>query len=133
LEAIQGAHNKGLGRGILHFNSNSGAQAINLAYLLGAKRIGLLGYDMGATGRTHFFGDHPKGLINGNYENYVPEFNRLATDLEQEGIEVVNCTRKTLLTQFRRETLEAYAGHYHRDRAEPDCGGDQADQQLATA
>jgi len=133
LQAIQGAHNKGLGRGMLHFNSNSGAQAINLAYLLGAKRIGLLGYDMGATGRSHFFGSHPKGLINGNYQNYVPEFTRLAKDLEQEGVEVVNCTRKTLLTQFKQQSLEAYAGNYHRDGAEPDSRGDQADKQLATA
>jgi hypothetical protein len=133
IEAIQGAHNKGLGRGMLHFNSNSGAQAINLAYLLGARSIGLLGYDMGATGRTHFFGEHPKGLQNGNYEKYVPEFNKLAKDLEQEGVEVINCTRKTLLTQFKQQTLEAYAGHHHRDGAEPDCRRNQADQQLATA
>lgn len=105
ITAIQGCHAKGLGRDRLHFNSNSGAQAINLAYLLGATRIILLGYDMGATGNSHWFGSHPKGLRNGNYSNYVASFNRLADDLKREGVEVVNCTRQTALTQFKRAEI----------------------------
>lgn len=105
ITAIQGCHAKGLGSDLLHFNSNSGAQAINLAYLLGATRIILLGYDMGATGNTHWFGDHPKGLRNGKYEQYVETFTRLAEDLKRAGVEVINCTRQTALTQFRRSTI----------------------------
>ena len=105
ITAIQGAHVKGLGRDIIHFNGNSGAQAINLAYLLGATRIILLGYDMGATGNTHFFGSHPKGMANGNYNQYVANFNRLADDLKREGVGVINCTRKTALTQFKIAAL----------------------------
>ena len=105
ITAIRGAHVKGLGREIIHFNGNSGAQAINLAYLLGATRIILLGYDMGATGNTHWFGSHPKGMANGNYSQYVANFNRLADDLKREGVEVINCTRKTALNQFKRAEL----------------------------
>ena len=33
-------------QGVIHQGKNSGYQALNLAYLLGAKRILLLGYDM---------------------------------------------------------------------------------------
>lgn len=108
ITAIEGCHGTGLGRDRIVFNNNSGAQAIGLAYLLGAERIVLLGYDMGATGNTHWFGSHPKGLRNGNYSNYVQTFTRLAEDLKREGVEVVNCTRQTALTQFRTaELLEA--------------------------
>lgn len=108
LTALRGEHTPGLGRDMLHFNANSGAQAINLAYLLGATRIVLLGYDMGATGgRNHWFGDHPRGFNSGKYENYVSHFNRLASDLEREGVEVINCTRQTNLTQFKRADIEA--------------------------
>jgi hypothetical protein len=107
ITAIQGAHVKGLGRDIIHFNGNSGAQAINLAYLLGATRIILLGYDMGATGNSHWFGSHPKELRNGSYSQYVANFTRLAADLEREGVEVINCTRQTALTQFKRAEIGA--------------------------
>ena len=108
ITAIQGRHGGGLGRDMLVFNSNSGAQAIGLAYLMGAKRIILLGYDMGATGITHWFGSHPKALRNGNYNQYVNNFNKLAKDLEREGVEVINCTRKTALTQFKRGSIDDY-------------------------
>ena len=108
ITAIPGVHARGLGREKLHFNNNSGAQAINLAYLLGARRIILLGYDMGATGNSHWFGSHPKGLSNGNYSNYVTAFDRLAEDLKYEGVEVINCTRKTALTQFKRGVIDDY-------------------------
>jgi len=107
LTATQGAHSSGLGREIIHFNGNSGAQAINLAYLMGATRIILLGYDMGATGQSHWFGSHPKGLTNGNYSGYVSNFTKLAADLAREGVEVINCTRQTALTQFKRAEIGA--------------------------
>lgn len=105
INAIQGCHAKGLGSDRLHFNSNSGAQAINLSYLLGATRIILLGYDMGATGNSHWFGDHQKGLRNGNYGQYVETFTRLAEDLKRAGVEVINCTRRTALHQFKQAEL----------------------------
>lgn len=106
ITAIEGRHGEGVGKDKLVFNSNSGSQAIGLAYLLGATRIILLGYDMGATGRTHWFGEHPKGLSTGNYSSYVPTFTKLAEDLERDGIEVINCTRTTALTQFKRATID---------------------------
>lgn len=101
-----GAGQGGLGVDKIHHGANSGYQAINLAYLFGAERIILLGYDMGATGDTHFFGNHPKGLFNGNYRSFVSNFDRLAQDLKRYGVEVINCTRQTALTQFPRGVID---------------------------
>lgn len=107
IEAVQGADRRGLGRDMLHFNSNSGAQAINYAYLLGAGRIILLGYDMQHTGgKAHFFGNHPNQLAFANHAVYIETFTQVAKDLQAEGVDVINCSRETALTQFRRAALE---------------------------
>jgi len=107
ITAIPGAHNNGLGKDRIHYGSNSGYQAINLAFLMGAKLIYLLGYDMGRTGgKSHWFGSHPAGLCEGNYEQLVPRFTKLATDLAREGVEVVNLSRATNLQCFKRSTIE---------------------------
>jgi len=115
LTPIEGRDGQGLGRnGVIHFGSNSGYQAINLAYLLATEqgyhpRILLLGYDMQSTGgKAHWFGDHPKGLSQGNYQSFVPRFDSIARDLQAEGVEVINCTRQTALTQFRLGVIEDY-------------------------
>ena len=109
LTAYKGTDLKGLGRSLIHYNSNSGAQAINLAYLKGATRIILLGYNMQNTGgKSHWFGDHPKELTNGQYHTYVERFTRLAADLAAEGVEVINCSRETALHQFKRATIDDY-------------------------
>lgn len=103
---MEGCGAPGLGRDHIRHGSNSGYQAINLAYLLGAGRIILLGYDMGATGNTHFFGAHPKPMTSGNYTTFVERFTPLAEDLKREGVEVLNCTPQTALTQFTRASLD---------------------------
>lgn len=104
---IHGESSPGLGRDKLHYGNNSGYQAINLAYLMGATRIVLLGYDMQYTGgKKHWFGDHPTGFTNGNFIEYVKHFTPLARDLKAEGVEVINCSRETALTQFERADLD---------------------------
>jgi hypothetical protein len=110
IEALEGAHSSGLGKKVLHYGSNSGYQAINLAYLMGATDINLLGYDMGQTGgKNHWFGNHPNGLTNGNYESFIPRFDSLAADLVKEGVRVTNYTRVTKLNQFKRGNLDCIA------------------------
>lgn len=88
---------------------NSGYQAVHLAALWGAKRIVLIGYDMQRTGgQEHWHGPHEGGLRNGrNYDFWVRRFEPLARDLKKRGVEVVNCTRKTALKCFQRDTLES--------------------------
>jgi hypothetical protein len=92
--------------GKLHTGGNSGYQAINVAYHLGATRILLLGYDMSAWGGpAHFFGDHPKELnAHRSYEQYAGGFNTI--DPASYGLEIINCTRRTRLVAFPRATLE---------------------------
>lgn len=97
----------GLGLDRLHTGNNSGYQAINLAFLMGAKKIVLLGYDMQHPGK-HWHPPHPAPLGNfcrGMPELCIPKFTALADDLRAQGIEVINASRETALTCFKRLTL----------------------------
>lgn len=111
INCIEGKGGTGLGKTHVFHGSNSGHQALNLAYILARKMgeypvIWMLGFDMGATGQTHWFGDHPKNLTNGNHKNFVGNFNQIASDFKAEGIQVTNLTRETALTQFPRATID---------------------------
>lgn len=107
LMSVGGKWEDGLGIDCIHYGENSGYQAINLAYLLGAEQILLLGYDMQRTsGREHWFGDHPQALKTGpDYDVWIGHFDVLAKDLKREGVDVINCTRETALTCFPRQSL----------------------------
>lgn len=85
---------------------NSGAGAISLAALLGAKRIIMLGYDCQKTdGKTHWHGDHPESLGNaGSVAQWPAFFSKLSTKLKH--ISVVNASRQTKLDMFQRVNLE---------------------------
>lgn len=98
----------GLGKTRIRSGRNSGYQLVNLVYLLGARLIVLVGYDMQKTnGQHHWHGAHPKPLKNGSrHEVWANNFNRLAKDLQSEKIEVINATRQTALTCFERLTIE---------------------------
>ena len=90
---------------------NSGYQALHLAAVnFGAARVILLGYDMQHTGgRVHYHGRHPAPLRNpdvGDMPEWVAHFDAVAPELARRGVEVVNCTRATALTCFRRAALE---------------------------
>jgi hypothetical protein len=91
----------------VHEGSNSGFQAVNLAILLGAKKIVLLGYDMGGSG--HWHGYHGGNLRNPDetqFRRWRGAFQDAVTDIEHAGVEVINCTRDTALTCFPRANLE---------------------------
>ena len=113
LNRISGESRPGLGRKILHFGGNSGYQAVNLAFLFGAIRIILVGFDMQRTdNKVHFFGHHPYHRPTGGpnsqlLSDWCDKFAVLANDLRSEGVEVLNATRTTALTCFERRELEA--------------------------
>lgn len=94
--------------GRIHTGQNSGFQAIGLAYQFGVSRMILMGYDMQFTGgKAHWHADHPGGLANAQgVDRWPRHFPALAADLERIGVEVINCTRETLLTCFRRAKIE---------------------------
>lgn len=88
-------------------SKNSGAGAIVLAVTFGAKRVILLGYDCQHTGgKAHWHNDHPVGLGNAGKVNEWPaQFEELKKKFS--GIDIVNCTRQTALTCFKRTELES--------------------------
>lgn len=110
LHRIGSENEVGLGRyDVIHQGGNSGYQAINLAYLWGAQTIILLGLDCSKSpdGRAHWFGQHGAGLTSQQpYDIWQARFPRLAQDLKDEGIQVINCSRETALTCFDRMKLE---------------------------
>ena len=109
LYRIDGDKANGLGRGKVHYGANSGYQAINLAYLFGAKKIILLGLDCkrGENKKAHWHGDHP-GPLNKDMpiKTWLKSFPKLAEDLKTEGVEVINATRDTALECFSKIQLE---------------------------
>jgi hypothetical protein len=94
--------------GLIHQGCNSGYQAINLAWQLGAGRFVLVGFDFTLhKGKRHFFGDHPGALNKASpYEQWKPLLQQLADDLAGAGCEVINCSPHTALTCFPVGDLE---------------------------
>lgn len=91
----------------LNTGKNSGYQAINLAVLLGATTIVLLGYDLqpAPDGRQHFHGDHPWATAPLPYAEFLKAFPSLIDPLTRLGVRVVNSSRQTALTCFPRVPL----------------------------
>ena len=91
----------------LRTGRNSGYQAINLAILLGYKKLILLGYDMQHdNGKVHWFGDHEKPLANARERQYKPWIELYDSMPVPEDVQIINCSRKTALTCFPRMELK---------------------------
>ena len=110
LHHVKAYSRKGLCRepDVIYHGRNSGYQAIGLAYMWGAARVLLLGYDMQHTGgKAHWFGDHPRGLNNATgAATWAEQYSYLAKDAKEVGLEIVNCSRETALKCFRRSTID---------------------------
>ena len=105
---VAGAHKPGVSESpeVIHYGSNSGFQALNLAYLMGAAKIILLGYDMkiAKSGKAHWFGDHPD-KVRSNYAGWWSNFS-IAADQLKGKVEVINCSPDTALTCFPKVSLD---------------------------
>lgn len=102
LKLIQGKEADGfsLDQSIIHYGRSSGFQAINLAILFGSTWNGLVGFDMHSRRGRHFFGDHPRPLLNSSsFESWVPYFRKAAAKLPSH-IKIVNCTSGSALDCF---------------------------------
>jgi len=105
-----GLHKDGIG-----FGGNSGCSAINLALLLGARRVFLLGFDCQrnpSTGRTHWH-DDPVGGSSGTpdlYQKFIEGFQDVARSLQQvfPGTKVYNCSPTSVLTCFPKANLDEF-------------------------
>lgn len=87
---------------------NSGAAAISLAALAGARRVILLGYDCQHTnGRAHWHEDHPAPLGNaGSVAKWPAQFAQVALYARLRRCVVINATRDTALNMFPIVPLE---------------------------
>jgi hypothetical protein len=85
---------------------NSGYQAINLAVLLGAVRILLLGYDMNVAkdGTEYWHAQHPHKKRS-PYKSFRRLFPGIVAPLKKAGVDVINCSRETALECFPRMSL----------------------------
>ncbi len=86
--------------------NNSGTAAINVAVHLGAKRVLLLGYDMGpdSKGRRHFYDTHAV-TVSSPFEQFRKLTATMVEPLKAAGIEVLNCSRRTALECFPQMPL----------------------------
>lgn len=85
---------------------NGTHQAINLAVHFGAKRILLLGVDMqrGSDGKEHWHGEHPN-RSRSPYRVFIKHLATLCNPLEELGVEVVNCSPRSVLECFPKRSL----------------------------
>jgi len=95
--------------------SNSGAAALNLAIALGAKRIGLLGFDCHGDGKKQQWhhAPYPSESIaqEDTYLRFIKEFEHLSAwvNLPESGISVVNYNDHSALKCFRVAPLAQVA------------------------
>lgn len=103
----KGANDVGLGEKVIHMNGNSGAQAINLAYLFGARKIVLLGFTMREIdGKKHFHGDHEAPLVQKQlFAEWLHKMEFVARDAKRLGVDIVNCDPMSAMTCFRQGVL----------------------------
>jgi hypothetical protein len=108
---------------VIHYGSNSGFQAVNLALLKGATQVVLVGFDMRVVaGQRHFFGDHPEPLHNrADYNSFIAPFEIASRKCTWP---IVNATPGSALRCFPPVDLDAAIAAWsddrvHRDRAEP--------------
>lgn len=108
LNHVASDNRPGFGVDRVSMNSNSGAQAINLAILFGAKRILLLGFDMrDIEGRAHWFGQHPQPLVQVQlYAEWIHKLTIAAPQAKARGVHIINCTPDSALQCFDKVSLE---------------------------
>jgi len=95
--------------GYISWNGNSGLSAINLAYHFGAKRIVLVGFDMRpVNGEKNFHREYvgwentPKDI----HQKYLKHIPAIAADAQKLGLEILNATPGSAITQFKQTTIE---------------------------
>lgn len=90
---------------------NVGYTAMNMAVQLGAKKILLLGIDMGwHNGRTHYHNGHPVKSKEDCYPVMIKAFNSAVDQLHDLGVEVINCSMISRLNCFPKYSVTSTLG-----------------------
>ena len=88
----------------LYHGNNSGYAALNLAVALGADPIYLLGYDCmgnGKGGQAWYHDGYPERQGEHVYGDFVGHFEKLAPQIAERGVQVVNLNSDSALRCFR--------------------------------
>lgn len=111
-----GGHKTGLSSdpGMVAWNYNSGAAAINFAVHTGVKRIILLGFDMKLDNEEnqHWHKLYinqlhtPKETIESTLSKHLRGFPEIAEDAKKLGIEIINANPYSAITDFPRMNLK---------------------------
>lgn len=112
--------------GHVSWNLNSGAAAISLAHQFGVKRIYLLGFDMclNGEGTKHFhrvYKDYDipvqknprnirKQVPKRTFSRHLPGFKFVAQDAKRLGLEIINVSQQSVITQFEKQTIKEILG-----------------------
>lgn len=95
--------------GVISWNFNSGASAINLAIQFGAKRIILLGFDMyldeGNNQHWHKVYKSSLNTVHDTMKKHLSGFPVIAEDIEGKGIEIINCSPKSSIACFPKANI----------------------------
>jgi len=102
---------RSLASGLYHGN-NSGVGALNLALVLQANPIYLLGYDMrfDAQGHSHFHSGYGPGAREQTVRSFVRDFERMAKFMKDERSHIVNLNPHSGLRVFRFSTIDEVLG-----------------------
>ena len=103
---------KGLSKRSIAWNDNTGAAAVNLALLLGAKRIFLLGFDMHSSkeGNTNWHSKSKNKIKKDVYVKFLIGFTQLNIALKKKfpGREIINVTDDSDLDLFPKIACEKF-------------------------
>ncbi|HEY8561399.1 MAG TPA: glycosyltransferase [Pyrinomonadaceae bacterium] len=91
---------------VLHYTNNSPYIALNLAILMGARRVGLIGVDFT---EHHFFartGAHP---LAARFAAIDSQYRKMAEAAKARGVEIFNLSRRSRLTAFPKISAADFA------------------------
>jgi len=113
---IMGREARGLHKIALGWNNNTGASAINLALILGAKRVYLLGFDMKELkGKCNWHDDYKKTNPSVYKSKFLSTFGHVKSDLEKKfaGCEIINVTDDSDLDIFPKVSAKQFWSKRH--------------------
>jgi hypothetical protein len=101
---------------MISWNGNTGAAGINLAVLMGAKKIYLLGFDMklDESKYQHWHSEYKSFENRGKFtqpkklpfRNHLPGFNYIHKNAKKHGIEIINVSPDSAITEFPKVSLK---------------------------
>ena len=109
--SVVGKRDDGLHRDALGYGGNSGCSAINLALLLGAKRVFLLGFDL-KLGNAAQMNWHQHRVEPANadvFPKFLEGFQAIARDLPRvfPGCSIINLSSATALSVFPTQPVDS--------------------------